>query len=783
MLQNAKSSSSSRSSDSNKSNKGEDDDGGSGDGDGNNGDTGSTDSSGTLDAGTGSTNNSGSGDGGGAFQPVKPRARANLSPIALCVESTTTKTDESVMVRRHHIDEMAVDSSTPSITTIERRKKKPYKELTLEEKVQLIRLAEENAGMSQASIAERYSIAKSNVCRILQRKHEYLRAYEWAGFAGSRKRKLRGDPQQQQHHHHNHHHHQNQQSRASTRDYNNFQTLKMTNTTNYTVSHNHPTSYMELATSNSIEGATNDNSLIAPQCPTTIIQRGNETLRAHMYKQHQISRMFMCRCCNWAFPDKTSLHMHMQAKEEGKTISVPVIGKGNPPATHQNQHQQEQQQQQQNENLTGQSGLTEKGRHSPQLSTLHVPQPRVPATNPFAPLQLHSLVGLAPQQAISLTEQTSLQAAAATLFPPMALLRDASGSGAHVDDLMSKLRERLMLNNLVAQSSFGLAAWLSTYPKMDQSNTNDGNPLDMCSSKDSDVNMVAEEDEINVDKEYDDDMMTDRNSTEQQQSHIMEMNGKHTKIAKLEIEVNSEESNNNNNNSNGNTERPKSANEITDDKKMLHESSLRPASNIAFGIISSKAMPNLRSAINNNCSSKNSNLILKNDECKDLLNNISNNNINSIIISNSKNNNHNTSKDEHTISESSDPIESHISPSETHSSTSNGTSPPISRECYECAIYRGKLAMAENRCRYLEGKTATLQSDAIRFSTRVTASENSARQYEQEGRFLREQNEILQRKILECQEKTLAFMQADQATNAQAVALYLNDILKTTFLR
>ena len=79
----------------------------------------------------------------------------------------------------------------------ERRKKKPYKELTLEEKVQLIRLAEENAGMSQASIAERYSIAKSNVCRILQRKQEYLRAYESAGFAGSRKRKLRGDPETQ----------------------------------------------------------------------------------------------------------------------------------------------------------------------------------------------------------------------------------------------------------------------------------------------------------------------------------------------------------------------------------------------------------------------------------------------------------------------------------------------------------------------------------------------------------------------------------------------------------
>lgn len=74
-----------------------------------------------------------------------------------------------------------------------KKKKKPYKELTLEEKVHLIRLAESNGNMSQASIAERYSIAKSNVCRILQRRSEYLQAYESAGFAGNRKRKLRGN--------------------------------------------------------------------------------------------------------------------------------------------------------------------------------------------------------------------------------------------------------------------------------------------------------------------------------------------------------------------------------------------------------------------------------------------------------------------------------------------------------------------------------------------------------------------------------------------------------------
>ncbi|KAI1729603.1 CENP-B DNA-binding domain protein [Ditylenchus destructor] len=77
------------------------------------------------------------------------------------------------------------------------RKKKPYKELTLEEKVELIRLAEKNTNLSQATIAEKYCIAKSNVCRILQRKSEYLSAYESAGFAGSRKRKLRSVGDQQ----------------------------------------------------------------------------------------------------------------------------------------------------------------------------------------------------------------------------------------------------------------------------------------------------------------------------------------------------------------------------------------------------------------------------------------------------------------------------------------------------------------------------------------------------------------------------------------------------------
>lgn len=72
-----------------------------------------------------------------------------------------------------------------------KKKKKAYKELTLEEKVELIRLADANNSMSQASIAERYQIAKSNVCRILQRKNEYLSALQSFGYAATRKRKIR----------------------------------------------------------------------------------------------------------------------------------------------------------------------------------------------------------------------------------------------------------------------------------------------------------------------------------------------------------------------------------------------------------------------------------------------------------------------------------------------------------------------------------------------------------------------------------------------------------------
>uniref|UniRef100_A0A914MVG7 C2H2-type domain-containing protein n=2 Tax=Meloidogyne incognita TaxID=6306 RepID=A0A914MVG7_MELIC len=62
------------------------------------------------------------------------------------------------------------------------------------------------------------------------------------------------------------------------------------------------------------------------QCNQDI--HNSENLRSHMYRCHQIHRMFMCRCCNWAFPDKTSLHIHMQSMQKsGKPGDVSVLAR------------------------------------------------------------------------------------------------------------------------------------------------------------------------------------------------------------------------------------------------------------------------------------------------------------------------------------------------------------------------------------------------------------------------------------------------------------------------
>ncbi|KAL6725369.1 hypothetical protein Aduo_007425 [Ancylostoma duodenale] len=464
----------------------------------------------------------------------------------------------------------------------ERRKKKPYKELTLQEKVQLIRLAEENSGMSQAAIAERYTIAKSNVCRILQRKKEYLMAYESAGYAGSRKRKLKATA-------------------------------------------------AELSAAAPV-----DSRQMGLLVPANAEDTGNETLRAHMYKQHQISRMFMCRCCNWAFPDKTSLHMHIQAREEGKSITVPVIGKG----------------------------LAPDGLDSP-YSTMH------PINNNTLPQMQNPGV---------LTPTPGLPFFSSAPPPPPSLPSSAED--------MSRLRDRLMLNSLMTQPGFGLAAaWLNNLPK----------PIPTTKPM---VDLVKgdtrEEDEceVNVD------------------------NDSHTDDDKLNV----------------------SSSESDEGKSLVIKRTESPCEN-GSATSSDGTSSSAHSPVN----------LFKKGDAPSAFHHL---NVDSRFV----------------VS----PL--HVSPSETHSSASpNG--------CYDCAVYKTKLTMADNKCRYLESRGNTLQTEAVRAQAQISSAEAALRALEAETRALREQTEMLHRRLLDCQEQAVRFMQCDRVSNPQAVALFMNHLIQSTIIR
>ncbi|VDO96642.1 unnamed protein product [Heligmosomoides polygyrus] len=428
----------------------------------------------------------------------------------------------------------------------ERRKKKPYKELTLHEKVQLIRLAEENSGMSQAAIAERYTIAKSNVCRILQRKKEYLMAYETAGYAGSRKRKLKS---------------------AATTD---------------------------IIDSRPMGGGGGGGGLLVPADVSR--SDGNETLRAHMYKQHQISRMFMCRCCNWAFPDKTSLHMHIQAREEGKTITVPVIGKG----------------------------LAPDGVDSPY--TLHT----INNNNTLPQMQNPGVLSSTP----------SLSFFSAP--PPPSLSSSAED--------MSRLRDRLVLNSLMTQPGFGLAAaWLNHLPK----------PIP------SRFSVV----------------------------------------------------------------------------------SARKTTKVGFGLAAAwlnhlpKPIPTTKPLVE----------LMKKDSRED---------------------------DDCEVNVDND------SPSDDDKASALFQQ-RVRREQIPSnqADRETKLTMADNKCRYLESRGNTLQTEAARAQAQISSAEAALRALEAETRALREQTEMLHRRLLDCQEQAVRFMQCDRASNPQAVAMFMNHLIQSTIIR
>ncbi|RCN46463.1 hypothetical protein ANCCAN_07456 [Ancylostoma caninum] len=373
-----------------------------------------------------------------------------------------------------------------------------------------------------------------------------------------------------------------------------------------------------------------------------------------MYKQHQISRMFMCRCCNWAFPDKTSLHMHIQAREEGKTITVPVIGKG----------------------------LAPDGLDSP-YSTMH------PINNNTLPQM---------QNAGVLTPTPGLPFFSSVPPPPPSLPSSAED--------MSRLRDRLVLNSLMTQPGFGLAAaWLNNLPKPIPSKSWVTRPWISRSA------MCGLATKPMVD-------LVKGDTREEDECEVNVDNDSHTDDDKLNV----------------------SSSESDEGKSLVIKRTESPCEN-GSATSSDGTSSSAHSPVN----------LFKKGDTPSAFHHL---NVDSRFV----------------VSPS------HVSPSETHSSASpNG--------CYDCAVYKTKLTMADNKCRYLESRGNTLQTEAVRAQAQISSAEAALRALEAETRALREQTEMLHRRLLDCQEQAVRFMQCDRVSNPQAVALFMNHLIQSTIIR
>uniref|UniRef100_A0AC35TM81 C2H2-type domain-containing protein n=1 Tax=Rhabditophanes sp. KR3021 TaxID=114890 RepID=A0AC35TM81_9BILA len=403
----------------------------------------------------------------------------------------------------------------------------------------------------------------------------------------------------------------------------------------------------------------------------------NETLRAHMYKQHQISRMFMCKCCNWAFPDKTSLHMHVQAKEEGKAISVPVIGKGNPPSTSTLQ------------NAT--SHLLGLSNHQTNVNI----NSTLPSSSSFN--SLHGLSNLSAslplQQAFGLGDQN--------LFPQLQMMQNSNNN-----DLINKVKDNIFLTSLMP--NLGLQNWFAAAMS--------------AASSQSGFNLSNVENTMNQPIDMEKVFAT---------LHSLEEQNGQDNLSTLETMASNKK----------NSER--------DQNGMADTSSSNSSTNSSPAPITME---------------KNSaKTFFKHEEMG-----------NDIPL--------NISADDNSHTQQSAQC-SGVSPSETNSSISPSTDNGSSTGCYDCGMQKSKFAVVENRCRYLEERMSTLQAETLRYSTRLTVAESSCRQVESDLRSQREQNELLQKKLLECQEKSLAFMQSVDYQSSSSINALLNELIKSTIFQ
>ncbi|CCD62568.1 Zinc finger transcription factor family protein 30 [Caenorhabditis elegans] len=121
---------------------------------------------------------------------------------------------------------------------------------------------------------------------------------------------------------------------------------------------------------------------------------------------------------------------------------------------------------------------------------------------------------------------------------------------------------------------------------------------------------------------------------------------------------------------------------------------------------------------------------------------------------------------------------------DTASPSSSSSSSRISprHECFDCHVSRTKILISENKCKLLEHKIGTMQQESLEANAQMNGLEQTVLRLRMEAHALREHNELFQRKLLECQNLAVKFLQNDKAHDASEMNSFLRILINNTIL-
>lgn len=451
----------------------------------------------------------------------------------------------------------------------------------------------------------------------------------------------------------------------------------------------------------------------------------NETLRSHMFRIHSISRMFMCRCCNWAFPDKTSLHIHMQSMlRNGTPGDVSVLARSSTEGP-------------------GMAGVVgEMSPHELEESPSSSPQEGRDSASPS--------LDVSPVKA-SLFNNNILNG---SIFPAL----------GNADSLFSKLRtkpECILPQTGVDTSAQNhwLAAWLANNPFANQlagihaqllSGTSNNESLSL--RGEGTGSTVIEESKSDVKEEEPDDDALEINT----------------------MDVTNESASN----------ETRSA-----DKLSTHNTDAKPSTvgSSLDSLLEKKGLSVVHGSRNKRKASKPQQLasylkasaafVTGDDEDEEYL---------GPPRKLSAEETEEKPDDTHSMSvtgEQPSPTvsDSHTSGSSAPSGVDVSSSP---QKCFDCQVIKAKLGMSETRNRFLESKVTSHEAKIGRLDEQVTGMQLTIKQYERDQRDLRHHIETFEGKLLECQERAVAALGLlhKGPDSLPAVKLLMENLLECTNL-